>query len=51
MKNHTLLKRLARLALAGLAAGALLSGCATARPNGPGDCVGPPDFCNVFFGS
>ncbi len=44
-------KRLARLALAGVAAGALLSGCAAPRPAAPGECVGPADFCNVFFGS
>jgi hypothetical protein len=30
-----------------------LAGCASfhGSPNGPGDCVGPPDFCVPFFGS
>lgn len=51
MKLHPLLVRTARLALVAMAAGAMLSGCAAARPNGPGDCVGPPDFCVPFFGS
>jgi hypothetical protein len=51
MKLRPLLSRTARLALVALAAGTLLSGCAAARPNGPGDCVGPPDFCVPFFGS
>ncbi|CAG9194297.1 conserved exported hypothetical protein [Burkholderia gladioli] len=51
MKLCPLLLRSTRLALLAVAAGALLSGCAAARPNGPGDCVGPPDFCVPFFGS
>ncbi|MBN3833965.1 hypothetical protein [Burkholderia sp. Ac-20344] len=46
-----MLARSARLALVALAAGVMLSGCAAARPNGPGDCVGPTDFCVPFFGS
>ncbi len=51
MKLRPLLVRTARLALVAMAAGAMLSGCANVRPNGPGDCVGPPDFCVPFFGS
>jgi hypothetical protein len=36
-----------------VAAVAAMSGCANLnpQPNGPGDCVGPPDFCQPFFGS
>ncbi|WP_169740119.1 hypothetical protein [Paraburkholderia acidipaludis] len=36
-----------------VAAVAAMSGCASLnpQPNGPGDCVGPPDFCQPFFGS
>lgn len=36
-----------------VAAAAALSGCASLhpQPNGPGDCVGPPDYCVPFFGS
>lgn len=36
-----------------VAAAAAMSGCANlhAQPNGPGDCVGPPDYCVPFFGS
>jgi len=30
-----------------------LFGCASLHPspNGPGDCVGPPDYCIPYFGS
>ncbi|WP_199272481.1 hypothetical protein [Paraburkholderia acidisoli] len=47
-----LLSRLLRAALC-LAAVAAVSGCANLhpQPNGPGDCVGPPDYCVPFFGS
>jgi hypothetical protein len=36
-----------------VAAAAAVSGCANLQPqaNGPGDCVGPPDYCVPFFGS
>ncbi|HDR8941863.1 hypothetical protein [Burkholderia vietnamiensis] len=51
MKLRPLLVRSARLALVAIAAGFVLSGCAAAQPDGPGDCVGPPDFCVPFFGS
>jgi hypothetical protein len=52
MKLRTFTLRLVRLAVC-VAAGATLCGCASlhASPNGPGDCVGPPDFCTPFFGS
>ncbi|HDV6324496.1 TPA: hypothetical protein RJR39_000530 [Burkholderia cenocepacia] len=51
MKLLPLLARFARLALVAIAAGVMLSACATPQPDGPGDCVGPPDFCVPFFGS
>jgi len=51
MKLRPLLARSARIALVAIAVGVMLSGCAAARPDGPGDCVGPPDFCVPFFGS
>lgn len=51
MKLLPLLARFARLALVAIAAGVMLSACAAAQPDGPGDCVGPPDFCVPFFGS
>ncbi|CAM2181163.1 hypothetical protein [Burkholderia cepacia] len=51
MKLRPLLVRSARAALVAIAAGMMLSGCAGAQPDGPGDCVGPPDFCVPFFGS
>ncbi len=51
MKLRPLLVRSARVALVAIAAGVMLSGCAAAQPDGPGDCVGPPDFCVPFFGS
>ncbi|AWV01932.1 hypothetical protein DM992_20810 [Burkholderia sp. JP2-270] len=45
------LARSAGLTLLAIAAGVVLSGCASVQPDGPGDCVGPPDFCVPFFGS
>ncbi len=41
-----------RAALCAVATAAM-SGCANLhpQPNGPGDCVGPPDYCVPFFGS
>lgn len=51
MKSRTAIKRSLYYILFAVAAGTLLSGCASASPNGPGDCVGPPSFCNIFFGS
>ncbi|WP_167336029.1 hypothetical protein [Paraburkholderia bannensis] len=41
-----------RAALCAVATAAI-SGCANLhpQPNGPGDCVGPPDYCVPFFGS
>ncbi|WJN74487.1 hypothetical protein [Burkholderia anthina] len=51
MKLRSLFARSARLALLAMAACVVLSGCASARPDGPGDCVGPADFCVPFFGS
>lgn len=44
-------KRAARLVALAVAAGALLSGCAAATPDTADGCVGPADFCNVYFGS
>ncbi len=50
MKRLPFLARALRYAVAAFAAGALLAGCASVgRPN-EGNCTGPPDFCNVFFG-
>ncbi|MDR6502689.1 hypothetical protein J2785_005873 [Burkholderia ambifaria] len=51
MKLRLLFARPVRLALVAIAAGVMLSGCAAAQPDGPGDCVGPADFCVPFFGS
>ncbi|WP_186308643.1 hypothetical protein [Paraburkholderia sp. BCC1885] len=52
MKPRTLYLRLIRLAVY-VAAGATLCGCAALHgaPDGPGDCVGPPDYCTPFFGA
>jgi hypothetical protein len=35
-----------------IVAAAAMSGCASLhpQPNGPGDCVGPPDYCVPYFG-
>ncbi|AHI64180.1 hypothetical protein NX868_30105 [Burkholderia thailandensis] len=43
-------QRLVRLAAAA-AFGALLSGCATPGANQADGCVGPAEYCNVYFGS
>jgi hypothetical protein len=51
MKTRNAIKRSIYFVVLAVAAGALLSGCASAGPNGPGDCVGPPSYCNIFFGS
>jgi hypothetical protein len=51
MKTRTAIRRSVSYALAALAAGLLLSGCATAGPNTADGCVGPPDFCQPYFGS
>jgi hypothetical protein len=39
--------------LAALALLTQFAGCASlhGQPNGPGDCVGPPDYCIPYFGS
>jgi len=52
MKFRNLYIKIARLAIC-LAAGATLCGCAALHgsPNGPGDCVGPPDYCTPYFGN
>ncbi|TCK95952.1 hypothetical protein B0G74_2595 [Paraburkholderia sp. BL9I2N2] len=51
MTLRTAIKRSARFAAAAVAAGLLLSGCAT-RPSSTADsCVGPPSYCNIYFGS
>jgi hypothetical protein len=36
-----------------IAASGTLAACAGLHPtaNGPGDCVGPPDYCVPFFGA
>ncbi|WP_164707863.1 hypothetical protein [Paraburkholderia phosphatilytica] len=48
-----LLFRLFRCTVLFALAGFALSGCASLHPsaNGPGDCMGPPDFCVPYFGS
>jgi predicted small secreted protein len=51
VKIRKMIRRSACLVAAGVAVGLLLSGCATARPNGPDGCVGPPDFCQPYFGN
>jgi hypothetical protein len=52
MKLRPFYRRVVRLAVF-VAVGATLCGCAALQgsPNGPGDCVGPPDFCTPFFGT
>jgi hypothetical protein len=45
------LKRATAYTTVALTAGLLLSGCVTASPNTPDGCVGPPDFCQPFFGN
>jgi hypothetical protein len=52
MKKKLLSSLWVRLVLGAVACVAL-SSCAAlhASPNGPGDCVGPPDYCVPFFGS
>ncbi|MDQ7979032.1 hypothetical protein QYH69_17420 [Paraburkholderia sp. SARCC-3016] len=51
MKRH-IIANIWRAAV-GVAAAAALSGCAGlhGQPNGPGDCVGPPGFCDPYFGA
>jgi hypothetical protein len=51
MKTRSILKRAVLYALAAATAGLLLSGCAAAGPNAANGCVGPPDFCQPYFGS
>jgi hypothetical protein len=51
MTLRTALNRSARFAVAAIAAGLLLSGCATTTSNSADSCVGPPSYCNVYFGS
>jgi hypothetical protein len=51
VKIRKLITRSACLVAVGMAVGLLLSGCASAGPNGPDGCVGPPDFCQPYFGS
>jgi hypothetical protein len=51
VKIRKLVTRSACLVVVGMAVGLLLSGCATPSPNGPDGCVGPPDFCQPYFGN
>lgn len=51
MTLRTALNRSARFAVAAIAAGLLLSGCATTTSSSADSCVGPPSYCNVYFGS
>jgi hypothetical protein len=46
------LKTALRVAL-GIAAAASLAACANLHPSpdGPGNCVGPPDYCVPYFGA
>lgn len=52
MKLRSLTIKIVRLAVF-VAVGTTLFGCASLHPspNGPGNCMGPPDFCQPFFGS
>ncbi|WP_322011122.1 hypothetical protein [Paraburkholderia sp. J12] len=45
--------RLARGLLVAAIGAFALAGCASLQPtaDGPGNCVGPPDFCTPYFGS
>jgi hypothetical protein len=45
---RALYRHAARLALV---VTVLLSGCAAQNTQDAGACVGPPSFCNVYFGS
>jgi hypothetical protein len=51
MRSHNI-KAALRVALVIAASGAVAA-CASLHPspNGPGDCVGPPDYCVPFFGA
>jgi hypothetical protein len=52
MTFRTAIKRSARFAVVAVAAGLLLSGCATTPSSTANNsCVGPVSFCNTFFGS
>ncbi|MDE1179268.1 hypothetical protein [Paraburkholderia sp.] len=51
MTIRTAIRRSLAYATVALAAGMLLSGCASAGPNTPDGCVGPPSFCTPYFGS
>jgi hypothetical protein len=51
MKFRTAIKRSARLAVAALATGLLLSACAATPSANANNCVGPVSFCNTYFGS
>ena len=37
--------------LRAVALGVLLSGCATTHKSAANQCLGPPSYCNVYFGS
>lgn len=37
--------------LVAAAMGGALTGCASARPDAANACVGPPGFCQPYFGS
>jgi hypothetical protein len=52
LKRHRLRVTLLCIGLCAFA-GAMLGGCASLHPspNGPGNCVGPPDFCVPYFGT
>jgi hypothetical protein len=51
MKARTALRRSIVYAVAAVTAGLLLSGCATPGPDAANGCVGPPGFCQMYFGS
>lgn len=43
--------RAARHAVAAFLASMMLSGCASTAQQNASACVGPPSFCNIYFGS
>jgi hypothetical protein len=52
MKSRTMYRKALYLILLAVA-GIPLCGCSSLDPSadGPGDCVGPPDYCIPYFGS
>jgi hypothetical protein len=51
MKRQNWIKRAAIYAATAISMAVLLAACATAGPNTADGCVGPPEFCNPYFGS